>query len=296
MIVPLTGRRGVVGAITFISAESGQQYDETDLLLAQALASRAAMAVENARLFQRAEAANEAKSAFLATMSHEIRTPINAIIGYSDLLDAEIAGPLAPRQREFLRRIEESSAHLLRLINDILDLSKIEAGELAIERAPISAPLIVGEAVRLIRPEVEQHGLTIEETCESTGRTAAVADGGRVRQILLNLLSNATKFSEPGGSIHVVCGTAPAPTNTALPKGDYVFIRVEDTGDGIEPEKLSVIFQPFVQGDASLTRKHGGSGLGLAISRHLAALMKGQITVVTEPGRGSAFTLWLPTS
>ncbi len=297
MVLPLVGHGGrVLGAFTLISAESRRTYDESDLWLAQALATRAALAVDNARLLERAEAANLAKSAFLATMSHEIRTPINAIMGYSDLLEAGIAGPLNGRQQDYLHRIGESTGHLLRLINDILDLSRIEAGELAVERARIVATAIIGEAVRLIRAEADRSGITVYHVCGCLDSPALLGDSGRVRQILLNLLSNAVKFTPQGGSIRVMCGKAVPPGESGLASTEHVYMSVIDTGTGIPENQLEAIFQPFVQADNGLTRAHGGSGLGLAISRQLALLMSGQITVSSKRSEGSTFTLWLPTT
>jgi PAS domain S-box-containing protein len=296
MIVPLIGSARVLGTITFLSAESRRSYDAADLWLAQALATRAAFAVENAELLQRAEAANRAKSVFLATMSHEIRTPINAIVGYSDLLEAGVAGPLTGQQHDYLRRIVESSAHLLRLINDVLDLSRIEAGGLSVVRSQVLATTVVAEAVRLIKPEAAQRGVELHEACLCGQPPMLLGDGGRVRQIMVNLMSNAVKFTQRGGVISIVCGIDSPPPESRLPAEPYVFMRVVDTGPGISEEQLEAIFQPFVQVDNALTRAHGGSGLGLAISRQLAHLMKGQITVASQRGLGSTFTLWLPTA
>jgi PAS domain S-box-containing protein len=294
MIVPLIGQQRLLGAITFISAESGRVYDESDLWLAQALATRAALAVDNAGLFERAEAANRAKSTFLATMSHEIRTPLNAIIGYCDLLDVGIAGPLQPQQQEFISRVHDSSRHLLHLINDILDFSRIEAGEMLIALEPISVAEICHDAVKLLKREAEQRAITLRIGTLEAEPPIVHADAGRVRQIILNLLSNALKFTDPGGVVDVTWGTQlTPPRETDLPDGAYAFVRIEDDGIGIGPDQLETIFQPFFQGEAGFTRTHGGSGLGLAISQQLAVLMNGRVTVASEKGAGSSFTLWL---
>ena len=238
---------------------------------------------ESQLLRVRAEEANQAKSAFLANMSHEIRTPINAVIGYADLLDAGIGGALSGLQQEYVTRILGSSRHLLSLVNDILDLSKIEAGEMTVREELTALAEPVEQAFHMIQPEAEAKGLelTIEWTCDRNMRVSA--DEARVRQIVLNLLSNAVKFTEQGG-VHVRCGRV----------GSTATVAVHDTGIGIRADQLELIFDPFVQAEGGHTRRIGGTGLGLTISRRFARMMGGDLLVESQPGVGSTFVLALP--
>jgi signal transduction histidine kinase len=257
--------------------------DERDHALAQAQQARAD-----------AEEASRAKSGFLANMSHEIRTPINAIIGYTDLLQLGVAGDLTDGQRAHLDRVRMSSRHLLTLIEDILDLAKIESGQMAVMDTPGLTADVVDAALALVIPQAREKGLVIDNRAAGES-TAYQGDEDRVRQILVNLLSNAVKFTQPGGTLTVDAGTAAPPANGEVAcTGDCAYICVEDTGPGISADQLDAVFQPFVQGESGHTRTKGGTGLGLAISRHLARLMGGDVTVVSEVDRGSAFTVWLP--
>ena len=241
-----------------------------------------------------AEAANRAKSEFLANMSHEFRTPINAIVGYSDLLQLGISGPLTETQKEQLTRIRASSDHLLGLVEDVLDLAKIEAGRIEIKQELSYVAEPVTAALELITIQAEARGLRLDNRCGATSALAFQGDADRVRQILANVLSNAVKFTEPGGKISVSCTieAEPDPRARLLP-GQWVCVRVEDTGIGIAAEQVEAVFQPFVQAESGHTRTRGGTGLGLTISRRLARLMGGDLTVSSELGRGSCFTLWL---
>ena len=240
-----------------------------------------------------AEAASVEKSRFLATMSHEIRTPINAVLGYADLLDLGLTGPLNEAQRVYLDRIRASGGHLLALIEDVLDFARVEAGRLTVHAAPARAADVAEAAVGLVRPQAEAAGLTLEVACDDA---AYWADERRVSQVLVNLLGNAVKFTPRGGRIRLACGcAAPDPEAELAGDGPWTCIRVEDTGIGIPADRLASIFQPFVQVDDQLTREHQGTGLGLAISRRLARLMGGDLTVRSRAGGGSVFSLWLPT-
>ena len=245
---------------------------------------------------QEAQAADTAKSSFLASMSHEIRTPINAIMGYTDLLDLGLSGPVTEAQHAQLARVRESSRHLLSLVNEVLDVAKIDAGEMEVDREPGRLADAVDAALDLVRPQAAERGLELSERCEGDPGAAYLGDAGRVRQVAVNLLSNAVKFTPAGGRVRVLCGVAPHPHGEvfATHAGPWAFLAVEDNGIGIPPELTARIFEPFAQGEEGRTRRAGGTGLGLTISRKLARLMKGDLTVRSRPGEGSTFTLWLP--
>jgi PAS domain S-box-containing protein len=265
-----------------------------------------------------AEAANLAKSQFLANMSHELRTPLNAIIGYSEMLreEAEESG-----RREFmpdLQKISTAGKHLLALIREILDLSKIEAGKMSLYLETFDISSLVEDIVTTMQPLVEQNGNTLVVHC-ADNLGVMRSDLTKVRQMLINLLSNAAKFTEHGVITlavewqdgtglfqldHQASSSQAQPeqiprgkidsTPLRLPSTSCILFRVSDTGIGMTPDQMEHIFQPFTQADASTTRKYGGTGLGLAISRRFCQLLGGDITVESEPGRGSTFTIWLP--
>lgn len=261
---------------------------------ARADAELARITAERAR--READQANQAKSAFLATMSHEIRTPINAITGYAQLMELGVAGPVTEQQREYLARLTASSAHLRGLIDDILDLAKVDAGGMAVAREPALTGALVGAALDLVRPQASARGVQLVDGRPGDPGEPFVGDEHRVRQILANLLSNAVKFTPAGGTVTIGCGRVDAtPSGTTLRgEGPWTFVAVADTGIGIAPAEQARIFEPFHQVDAGHTRQRGGTGLGLAISRRLAHLMGGDVTVESALGAGSTFTLWLP--
>jgi signal transduction histidine kinase len=243
-----------------------------------------------------AEHASHVKSQFLATMSHEIRTPINAIIGYTELLDLGIAGTLTDGQRAQLARIRASGRHLVGLIDDVLDLSKVEAGQMAVELSPGVAGDAVDTALSLVRPQAAAKAIQLAGVCQGDTNAPYVGDEARVQQILINLLSNAVKFTPSRGHVSVRCGTSNTGPLLASADGGgrWTHFTVEDTGIGIPGDKIESIFQPFTQVESGYTRTHGGTGLGLTISRRLARLMGGDLTVESHEGDGSRFTLWLP--
>ncbi len=230
----------------------------------------------------RAEAADRLKSAFLATMSHELRTPLNSIVGFTGILLQELAGPLNPEQAKQLSMVQGSARHLLALINDVLDLSKIEAGQLEVRADAFSLPDAVERVADSVRPLAEGKGLSLEVQVEP-GVGEIVADRRRVEQVLLNLVNNGIKFTDRGGI-----------TVRAERANGQVYLRVRDTGIGIAPEDQGLLFKPFSQIDTGLTRQHEGTGLGLAICRRLVDLMGGEIRATSTVGEGSEFHVTLP--
>ncbi|MFZ5520939.1 MAG: response regulator [Pseudomonadota bacterium] len=251
---------------------------------------------------QQLEAADRHKSEFLANMSHELRTPLNAILGFSQVLEAGLAGELSERQRDAVASIRTSGEHLLSLINDILDLSKIEAGHMTLDREPVDLQAALAQARTLLREQAQgaRVGLSVAE-----GPPMWVsADPRKVKQILYNLVSNAVKFTPPGGQVGLAVAGASGRelvaqqpqlrVGAALAEGaHYAGMAVQDSGIGIAPAGLSRLFQPFVQLDSSLARQYGGTGLGLALVRRLVELHDGCIDVDSTPGQGSRFTVWL---
>jgi signal transduction histidine kinase len=243
-----------------------------------------------------AEAASRAKSDFLAIMSHELRTPLNAILGYSELIELGISGEIPEAVREQVGRMRRAANHLLGLVNDILDLAKFEAGRMSVANKPALAMEAVGSALTLVLPQAEARNLKLVVTPEVDELPRYIGDDERVRQILVNLLSNAVKCTEPGGSITIDGEMTTTPDSRARlqPRGAHIRLSVTDTGSGIAPEKLTDIFEPFVQAEKGPTRPREGSGLGLTIGLRLARAMGGDITVESTVGTGSTFTLWLP--
>jgi len=235
------------------------------------------------------EAANERlkeldrlKSAFLSTMSHELRTPLNSIIGFTGILHQGLAGPLNDEQKKQLGMVQNSAHHLLELINDVLDISKIEAGQLEIARDTFDLRRSLDKVVHLVSPMAEKKGLPIYLQITDT-IDKFTGDQRRVEQMLINLLNNATKFTEMG-EIRVSCS----------PHDSKVILSVSDTGIGIKPEDIETIFEPFRQIDVGLSRKYEGTGLGLSIARKLVTMMGGEIDVKSQEGVGSTFSVILP--
>jgi len=302
LCVPLVARGHSVGAISFTMTDSGRVFGEHELSLATELAQRTAVAIDNAMLFrntlslqQEAEAASNAKSDFLAKMSHEIRTPINAMMGYAELLQMGIAGPISETQAKYLGRVRASGDHLTSLINEILDLSKIEAGQMLVAPTLGIARDAIEAAATLVRPQAaaKKVELTVENGLD--GQVEYYGDPQRIQQILTNLLSNAVKFTPAGGRVTMSAAVRARPGRPEL-DSSWACLSVCDTGVGIAQEDLDRVFHPFVQVESGYTRSHGGTGLGLTISRDLAHMMGGDITVESIVGEGSTFSLWLPTT
>ena len=255
-----------------------RQFDVRDHLIER---TQTEVALQAAR--GQAEDANRIKSEFLAVMSHELRTPLNAIGGYAELIEMGVRGPITESQRDDLRRIQQSQRHLLGLINQVLNYTRVDTGTVHYDITKVLVGDAIASAEGLIIPQLRAKDLT----CTVGACDAAIsvqADQDKLQQILLNLLTNAIKFTNPGGAIRIDCAT----------RNDTVEISISDTGIGIAPEKLMTVFEPFVQVDAKFTRTHEGVGLGLAISRDLARGMHGELTVKSEVGVGSTFTLALP--
>ncbi|HYW05578.1 MAG TPA: ATP-binding protein [Longimicrobium sp.] len=282
LAVPLVARGERLGVLRMAMLDSGRTMGPADARTAEEVARRLALAVDNARLYTVALEANETKSAFLATMSHELRTPMNAILGYADLLDAEVAGPLTDAQRGQLTRISASARHLLQLIDEILTFSRIEAGreQVSVERFDLGA--LARDTSALVDPMAHAKGLRFPSRVPLEP-VWMVSDPGKVRQILLNLLSNAVKFTD-SGEVRL----------TVRVHEERAVMEIQDTGIGIAPEQLGRVFDAFWQVEQSSTRRAGGTGLGLSVTRQLVSMLGGEVLLRSAPGEGSTFTVELP--
>jgi signal transduction histidine kinase len=291
LVVPLVVRARVHGAITFISQVDEPPFSSDEIALAVDIASRCALALDNARLYREADAlrlaaerANQSKSEFLGSMSHELRTPLNAIGGFAELVDMGIRGPVTDEQHVALARIKANQQHLLGLITEILNFVRIESGRMEYKLAEVPMAAALRDVSGMLSGVITERELKIEGP-PSDADAVAWADGDRVRQILMNLVMNAVKYAgEKPGTITLSTATV----------GETVTACVADTGPGISADKLESIFEPFVQLTAGLADRRGGVGLGLAISRDLARAMGGDLAVESTLGAGSRFTLTLP--
>jgi signal transduction histidine kinase len=289
MVAPMLWEGQAIGVIS-VGRENAGPFSDKDIALLKTFADQAVIAIQNARLFREIAdksrqlgIANQHKSEFLASMSHELRTPLNAIIGFSEVLLERLFGELNDKQDDYLKDIHSSGKHLLSLINDILDLSKIEAGRMDLETSTFNVELALSNALTLVRERAQRHGIALtQEVDPALGEI--VADERKFKQILLNLLSNAVKFTPDGGRIDV----------SARRDQDQAVIAVRDTGVGIAAADQALVFEEFRQVGSDYTKKHEGTGLGLALTRRFVELHGGTIGIDSEPGRGSTFTFTIP--
>lgn len=292
LCIPLVARGRTIGGITFGTSAGHRAHDQRDVLVAREVAVPAALALDNARLFeaesharQQAEDANQSKVDFLRAMSHEFRTPLNAIGGYAQLLLLGLRGELTPQQRSDVERIERNHAHATALINDILSFTRLEMGRVEFEIKRVLVRDLLGELAGYVAPQAKAGERTLAIR-PATDDAAVYVDPARATQILVNLVTNALKHTPPGTAVEVWCETSPS--------ADVVRISVRDNGPGIAPDKQQRIFEPFVQLGRSLNRPVEGLGLGLAIAKDLARKMSGDVTVESAPGSGATFTVSLP--
>ncbi|HKY03761.1 MAG TPA: ATP-binding protein, partial [Blastocatellia bacterium] len=287
MCLPLRARGRLLGVISLAMSVSGRHYQPEDLSFAEEMASRAALAVDNARLYREAREANHTKDEFLATVSHELRTPINAILGWTQILLSREKDPVARRALEIVERNAKTQAQL---IEDILDASRVITGRFSLEIRPVDLASIIEAAVETVRPTARAHGVDLQTKFDSSDYTMN-GDANRLQQVILNLLTNALKFTPGGGTVEV----ALRPSDSA--DGRQAQLVISDTGEGISAEFLPHVFDRFSQADSTTTRRHGGLGLGLAITRHLVELHGGTITAQSAgKGQGATFTVNLPLS
>ncbi|MDB4915344.1 MAG: ATP-binding region ATPase domain protein [Gemmatimonadetes bacterium] len=283
LCVPMRSHGQVFGALSLVYSDSGRAHTQQEQGLVEQIAARAATAIENARLYADAQAASRAKSDFLATMSHELRTPLNAIAGYAELMLLGVRGPITDEQERDLRRIRQNQQHLLEIITDILNFSRIEAGGARYDLQPCALAEVLERMEGVIEPQARSRSLRYVYV-PPPAELIAMADREKVEQILINLLGNAVKFTPAGGEI----------TLYADSDEGRIRIHVRDTGVGVPPAQLASIFEPFVQLEPALKRTKEGTGLGLAISRQLARGMGGELRAASQPGQGSLFSLDLP--
>ncbi|MFN2567580.1 MAG: ATP-binding protein [Gemmatimonadaceae bacterium] len=283
MMVPIIARDRVLGAISLVSSRSSRQFDEHDLALAEDIAARAALAIANARLYEEARRANKTKSDFLAVVSHDLRTPLTAIIGYVDLMEMGVPNQLPDATRERLRRIRTSATHLLYLLNELLIFARLDSGREELRRSDVDLRDVARDAAAVGEPLALERGLRFHLDLPEHP-VILRTDPNKVRQVLLNLIGNAVKYTRQG-EIRV---------ELREPAERLATFRVRDTGVGIAEQHVQQIFEPFWQVDPNQRARDGGTGLGLSVVRRLVQLLGGEVCVESELGRGSTFTVTLP--
>jgi signal transduction histidine kinase len=283
MMVPMVARDRALGAIALVSADPARQFDEQDLALAQDIATRAALAIDNARLYEEAQTANQTKTDFLAVVSHDLRTPLNAIMGYAELLVMGIPERVPAAASERLQRILTSAKHLLYLMDELLDFARLDAGKEELHPQEVDLREIGQEVAAVIEPLVVERNLQFHLDLP-THPVVRRTDPDKLRQVMLNLVGNAVKYT-PRGAVQVELREEQA---------GVALIRVQDTGVGIAEHHLRQVFEPFWQVDATQRHREGGTGLGLSVVQRLVRLLGGDVSVESELGRGSTFTVRLP--
>jgi signal transduction histidine kinase len=282
IMVPIVARDRPLGALALVSASPERRFDDGDLALATDIAGRAALAIDNARLYGEAQRANQSKTDFLAVVSHDLRTPLTAIIGYADLLDLGIPKQLPVESRESIRRVRTSARHLLYLLNELLVFARLDGGAEDARLVQYDVSAVAREAAAVMEPLARERGLRFRVSLPDAPATAET-DPDKLRQVLINVMGNAVKYTEAGEvSVHVTR------------RDDEILIAVRDTGPGIAPEHLDRIFEPFWQVDRTQRSKGGGTGLGLSVVRRMLELIGGEIHVASTPGDGSVFTVRVP--
>ncbi|MCB9421632.1 MAG: GAF domain-containing protein [Ardenticatenaceae bacterium] len=281
-IAPLLVENEAVGTLTIVNGRAKTSFTPNDLNLTVMLAGQAAIAIHNAQLYRAAQEADRLKSAFLASMSHELRTPLNSIIGFTGIMLQELAGPLNMEQKKQMGMVRSSAHHLLNLINDVLDISKIEAGQLQVAQEPCNVPQIITKVMQLLMPQAEKKGLALTAVINPNVHEI-MSDARRIEQILINLVNNGIKFTD-AGRVKI----------RSYIQENWLVTEVIDTGMGIKAEDIETLFHPFRQLETGLARVHEGTGLGLSISQRLVHLLGGEISVQSEWGKGSTFTFTLP--
>ncbi len=283
MCTPLIARGRTLGAMTFAMAESGRHYDATDLKFANDIASRVALAVDNSRAYEEARRASQLKDEFLATLSHELRTPLNAILGYARMLKSGMLD--AQKQTRGLEVLERNASSLTQIVEDVLDVSRIISGKLALNVKPVDLAVILAQGIATMQPAAEAKGVRIQTVIFDPVVTPVAGDADRLQQVIWNLVSNAVKFTPRGEGILVQLARTDS----------HVEITVSDTGTGISQEFLPHIFERFRQADGRFSRQHGGLGLGLSISRQIVEMHGGTIEAASAGvGEGATFTVRLP--